>query len=144
MAIVVRDRPMIDWPMFGMPDRWRRWLSAELEHEGWLKVEEFRDGDMLVLRTEMPGIDPDKDVEISVTDGVLTFRVHREQKSETKEKRGFRTEFQYGEFSRSIQLPANASSDDVKATYTDGVLEVRVPMPPEGSPETVTVPVTRT
>lgn len=142
MAIVVRDRPMFDWPMVGMPERWRRWLSAEFDREGWLKLEEFQDGTTLVLRTEIPGIDPDKDVELSVTDSVLTIKAHREQKEETKDKHGFRSEFTYGEFTRSYRLPVGSTVDDVKATYTDGVLEVRVPMAAADIPATTKIPVT--
>ena len=40
----------------------------------------------------------------------------------------FRSEFHYGSFERSVALPAGAQSDDVTATYTDGILEVRVPV----------------
>lgn len=94
-----------------------------------IKVEELMDGNELVVRAELPGIDPDKDVDVSITEGALRINAHREERQEEKEKGGYRTEFRYGSFSRTLRLPEGATADDVKATYTDGVLEVRVPIP---------------
>lgn len=93
-----------------------------------LSVEEFRDGDDLVVRAEMPGIDPDDDVEITVSDHTLRLRAERRFETKTEGKRGYRSEFHYGSFSRSVPLPAGATEHDVKATYTDGILEVRIPL----------------
>ena len=59
----------------------------------------------------------------------MRIKAHREERQEEKEKGGYRTEFRYGSFSRTLRLPEGATADDVKATYTDGVLEVRVPIP---------------
>jgi HSP20 family protein len=106
-----------------------------------LRVEEFVDDGALVVRAEMAGIDPDKDVEISIHDGLLHIRAERRASSEHKDKTGFRSEFQYGMFERTLPLPAGITGDDVKATYKDGILEVRMPQPKEGQP--ATVPVTR-
>ena len=143
MAIVHRDRQLVDWPAFALPERWRRLFDADLEQEGWLRAEEFRDGDTLVIRVEAPGIDPDKDVEVTVTGGTLRVRVHREEKEETKGKAGYRSEFRYGELSRSVRLPDQVTSDQVHATYRDGILEVRVAIPLEKEPAGTSVPVTR-
>jgi HSP20 family protein len=68
-------------------------------------VEEFHDGDTLVVRAELPDIDPDKDVEVTTTDGVVRIHAHREQKSDHQEKRGYRSEFRYGDYKRDIALP---------------------------------------
>jgi HSP20 family protein len=92
----------------------------------------------------LPDIDPDKDVEVTTTDGGVRIHAHREQKSDHKEKRGYRSEFRYGEFERDIALPHGAASGDVKATYSNGVLEVRIPCPEKAEPTTTKVPVTRT
>ena len=143
MAIVHRDRQLTDWPAFALPERWRRLFDVDLEQEGWLRTEEYRDGDTLVLRVEAPGIDPDKDVEVTVENGMLRVTAHRQEKEESKAKGGYRSEFRYGELSRSMRLPENVSVDDVKATYRDGILEVRVPIPPEKAPVAKSVPVSR-
>ena len=120
MALVRRDRT--EWP-----DLFRRFFDMDWEH-GWLRVEEFRDGDEMVVRAELPGIDPDKDVEVTIAGGVLRVDAHREEKSEHKEKDGYRSEFRYGSFTRSFVLPEGVDEDKVKATYIDGVLELRVPI----------------
>jgi len=133
MALVRRDRG--DWP-----DLFRRFFDME---PGWLRVEEFRDGDTEVVRAELPGIDPDKDIEVSVSDGVLHISAHREEKSEQKAKDGYTSEFRYGSFSRSIPLPPGADENEVKATYSDGVLEVRVPGGKESKPEVTKIQVSR-
>jgi len=135
MALVRRDRS--DWP-----DMFRRFFDVDWD-AGWLRVEEFRDGDTMVVRAELPGIDPDKDVELTVVDGVLHIRAHREEKSEEKSKHGYRSEFRYGSFTRSFELPAGIDESEIKASYTDGVLEVRVPAPVEVKSEVTKVPVSR-
>ncbi len=142
MALVHHHNHVIAWP----PVSWQRWRQLFEFDEGqeWLRVEEFHDGDTLVVRAELPDIDPDKDVEVTTTGGVVRIHAHREQKSDHKEKRGYRSEFRYGEFERDIALPQGAVADDVKATYSNGVLEVRIPCPEKPEPTSTKVPVTRT
>ncbi|MFD0656666.1 Hsp20/alpha crystallin family protein [Thermocatellispora tengchongensis] len=82
------------------------------------------------MRAELPGVDPDKDVEITVGDGMLDIRAERT--SETKEEH--RSEFRYGSLRRSVMLPRGANEEDVKASYTDGVLEVSVGLEEEKQP----------
>lgn len=108
-----------------------------------IRVEEFREDGAVVVRAELPGVDPDKDIEITVTDGALQIRAHREQREQTEEEGQYRSEFRYGSFFRRVPLPQGASEDDIEATYHDGILEVRVKVEeqPEASPKTV--PVTR-
>jgi HSP20 family molecular chaperone IbpA len=76
------------------------------------------------LRAELPGIDPEKDVEITVDDGVLTVKAERRE----EKKEGGRSEFRYGSFARSVTLPAGADEENVAASYRDGILEVRTPI----------------
>lgn len=93
-----------------------------------IKVEERMDGNELVVRAEMPGIDPDKDVTINVTGNMLHLQAERRQEEKHEEGGRVRSEFSYGSFRRTLPLPVGASEDDVKATYKDGILEVRVPI----------------
>lgn len=107
-----------------------------------MRMEEFVDGDTLVVRAELPGVDPDKDVEITVSDDVLTIAAERrEEKTEGEEgKPGYRSEFRYGSYRRSISLPAGVTADTVSATYNDGILEVRAPAArPTTEPQKVAV-----
>lgn len=96
-----------------------------------IKVEEVIDEGTLVIRAELPGIDPTKDVDVSISDGSLHIEAHREEKKEQKAKGGYRSEFRYGSFARTLRLPEGVTQDDVTATYKNGVLEVRVPLPKE-------------
>lgn len=138
MALVRRDGFSLDWPQ-----RWHRLLDFESDLGGWLRVEEFHDGDDLVVRVELPDIDPDKDVVVSVSDGMLHIEGRREERSERRDKAGYRSEFRYGAFVRDVALPAGAVEEDVKATYNDGILQVRVPLPKAKAPTTTKVPVVR-
>jgi HSP20 family protein len=137
-----RVRRFTDW--LDMPDlfRWFEERRPALFDEQLIRVEEHVENGVLTIRAEVPGIDPEKDAEITIGDGVLRFRVERRQE-ETSEGRGrYRSEFRYGSFSRSVPLPADTNPESVTASYRDGILEVRVPVP-EGEPERVTVPVTK-
>jgi HSP20 family protein len=124
------EKPDVVRPEFPMPRRlfdWLRWpeLSAFGEE---MRVEEFAEGDEFVVRTEMPGLDPEKDIDIQIGDGTLRIRAERRQESKTSEKGGYRSEFRYGSFTRSVPLPGGTTEKDVKATYKDGILEVRMPI----------------
>ena len=133
-AIAKRER-------FEMPEPVRRLFEGDWDTPA-LRVEEFRDGGNLVVKAEMPGIDPEKDVDVSVSDGVLHIQAERQEKTEHKDKDGYRSEFRYGSFMRDIVLPRGVKEEDVTASYRDGVLEVRVPVP-EGSEEPKKVPIAR-
>jgi HSP20 family protein len=87
-----------------------------------IRIEDFVEGDHYMIRAELAGIDPEKDVEVTVAAGYLTIRAERHDKTEGKH----RTEFRYGSFSRSLPLPGNANPDDIKATYDHGILTVAV------------------
>lgn len=126
---------------FEMPEPVRRFFEGDWDTPA-LRVEEFRDGGSLVVRAELPGIDPEKDVDVSVSDGVLHIQAERQEKTENKDKDGYRTEFRYGMFTRDIALPRGVKEEDVTASYRDGVLEVRVPVP-EGAEEPKKVPIAR-
>ena len=93
-----------------------------------LRVEEFRDNGSLVIRADLPGIDPEKDVEVTLVDGALRIKGERKQEETTEKKDFFRHELRYGTFTRELPMPDGASVDEVKAFYKDGVLEVRVPI----------------
>jgi len=140
MPLVDHDNHVIEWAPW---QRWPRLFEFD-DGQEWLRVEEFHDGDTLVVRAELPDIDPDQDVEVTTTDGVVRIHAHREQKSDHKEKRGYRSEFRYGDFERDIALPRGAVVEDVKATYNNGILEVRISCPEKAEPTSTKVPVTRT
>ena len=91
--------------------------------------DEIEDGHY-VVRAELPGLDPAKDVDITVHNSVLTIKAER---SEKKESKG-RSEFAYGSFVRSVTLPSGADEDDITATYDKGILTVSVAVPEKAAP----------
>ncbi len=91
--------------------------------------DEIQDGHY-VVRAEIPGIDPAKDIDIMVRDGQLTIKAERTEKKESKG----RSEFRYGSFGRLVTLPAGANEDDIKATYDKGILTVSVAVPEQAAP----------
>ena len=89
-----------------------------------IRIEDEVKDDSYEVRAELPGIDPSKDVDVTVRDGVLTIKAERTEK---KESTG-RSEFSYGSFVRSVSLPSGADEDAIKATYDKGILTVSVPV----------------
>ncbi len=87
-----------------------------------IRVEESITDDHYTVRAELAGIDPEKDVEVTVGSGYLTIHAKRTDKTEGKH----RTEFRYGSFTRSLPLPPSTDDDDVTAAYRDGILTVSV------------------
>ena len=85
-----------------------------------------RDED-LMIRVELPGIDPATDVTVSVEDGYLAITGERKQEGELKEEAYHRLETAYGTFERFIPLPEGFEEGEIEAAYEDGVLEVIVP-----------------
>jgi len=87
-----------------------------------IRMETHFEPDAYIVRGEMPGIDPDKDVEITVTDGVLTIHAERTE----KQTESHHSEFRYGSYTRSLRLPEGTKPDKVTAKYTSGILTVKV------------------
>jgi HSP20 family protein len=94
------------------------------------RVEDYTEDGTYKIRAELPGLDPDKDVEVTVESGVLT--IHAERREETKEDR--HSEFRYGSLTRSVSLPAGADPEKITAKYGNGILEVTVPVPEQVTP----------
>lgn len=104
----------------------------------YIRIEDFVEDGTYVLRAELPGIDPDKDVQVEVLDDVLTIRGERQEEQQERN----RHEFHYGSFERVVRLPHGTKPEDVKASYRDGVLELRIPYDEE-QPKSLRIPVAR-
>lgn len=103
----------------GFPSWTGRWPLIEGH---LIRLEEQMEDGHYVVRAELPGIDPAKDVDITVRDGQLTIKAERTEKKEAKG----RSEFSYGSFVRSVTLPVGANEEDISATYDKGILTVSV------------------
>jgi HSP20 family protein len=111
------SRPLLDWSR----------LPAFM-NDFEFKVEEYTEDGHVVVRAELPGIDPERDVQITINDHVLEIRAERRQEEHEELKQGYRSEFRYGSFNRSFRLPKEATESDVAASYEDGILEVKIPL----------------
>jgi len=115
--------------------------AADWSH-GRLWVEQYLDGDDMVLRAVLPNIDPDEDVEIYLGDGIVHIEAHCDK---TWQNRGsYRSKFSCGSFARNIAVPPGVDEGSLKATYADEVLEIRIPVEPARMEWVKRIPVTRT
>lgn len=78
------------------------------------------------IRVELPGVS-EKDVEVSLENGNLTIRGEKRSEHEEKDKNYFFSERRYGAFERIFRLPDDVREADIKASYKDGILTLRLP-----------------
>jgi HSP20 family protein len=93
-------------------------------------VETFERDGKLIVRADLPGLSP-QDVVVEVANGVLTLSGERKEKREVDEQGLRHTELRYGRFMRSIALPEGTRETDIHANFSNGVLEISVPIPDE-------------
>lgn len=98
----------------------------------------FDDGENLVVRAEVPGLDPDG-LEITATNNALSIKGERKGPTIGDEASAHRREREYGIFSRSVNLPQEVNPDNVQASYKLGVLEVVLPKSEEAKPRKIQV-----
>jgi HSP20 family protein len=87
----------------------------------------FEKDGKLQINAELPGM-KDKDIEIEVTDDALTISGEKRDEREVKEDNYYRSERTYGSFRRQVALPAGAETDQIEATFKDGVLKIAIPL----------------
>ncbi|HLG58331.1 MAG TPA: Hsp20/alpha crystallin family protein [Vicinamibacterales bacterium] len=112
-------------PFFRWPSLRRRAIS---EVSWYAEIDVFEKDNRLVTKIDLPGMKKE-DVKVEVTDGRLAISGERKSEAEEKGEQLYRCERECGSFYRSVPLPEGAKIEDVKATFTDGVLEVSVPLP---------------
>jgi HSP20 family protein len=115
---------------FGLGRRWAAPFWRETGVEAWAPdVEVFQKDNELTIKADLPGLKKDE-VTVDITDDAVT--IQGERKHEQKEEREgyYRSERSYGSFYRVIPLPEGAISEEAKATFRNGVLEITMPAPP--------------
>jgi HSP20 family protein len=103
-------------------------------------VELFETDNEVVVRAELPGIDS-QNVDITVTEDALTIKGEAKSEQEEKGRNYYRRELRYGSFTRALALPVEVKGDQAKASYRNGVLEIRVPKHERTRPKSVKVEV---
>jgi HSP20 family protein len=103
-------------------------------------VDEYRDAGVHVVRAALPGIDPDRDVELTAEDGALRITVAERAQDD---RDYVRRELRRSTSTRSLPLPERARPADISATYRDGILEIRIPLADPPTAESTRITVTR-
>jgi HSP20 family protein len=91
------------------------------------RMTEHEDDDDLVITVEMPGLDPERDVELTVSHGLLHIEAQHCDEDTTDEDGYVRRELRYARIIRTLPLPAGVSQADIEAGFENGILTVRVP-----------------
>jgi len=89
-------------------------------------VDIFEDGNNVVVKAELPGMQKE-DIEVDISDDVITISGEKKTEDKVEKKDYYRLERSYGSFTRTLQLPAETQTEKAKASFRDGVLEVRIP-----------------
>jgi len=152
---VARRRPFMTLP------RWERDMERMIEEffgrrmrpwwpEKWFRnegmepttpaVDFYEEKDEIVVKAELPGLDKNN-IEVNLTNHTLTIKGEKRKEEEVKEKNYYRSERSYGSFVRTLELPTDVHADRVKATFKDGVLEVRLPKTEEAKKKEIKVKV---
>ncbi len=136
------ERMFEDFPFFRWP-RFRDFEPFRFPRELRLRaptLDMYEENNEVVVKAELPGLTKD-DIEISLADSTLTLKGEKKKEEEVKEKDFYRCEREYGSFLRTIDLPAEVKTDGAKATFKDGVLEIRLPKTEEAKRKLVKVEV---
>jgi HSP20 family protein len=94
----------------------------------------------LVVKVEVPGMEG-KDIDISLSDGVLIIKGEKKQEKEEKEADYHLIERSYGSFVRSVRLPKEVQGDKINASYKDGVLRITLPKSEEAKRKEIKIKV---
>lgn len=112
----------------------RRWSGSPLSSRGaelWApQIDVFQRNNELVVKADLPGLKKDE-VKVDITDDAITIQGERRAEHEEEREGFYRSERSYGSFYRVVPLPEGAMTDQAKATFNNGVLEITMPAPPE-------------
>jgi HSP20 family protein len=92
----------------------------------------------IIVKAEIPGMNVE-DIDITLTDGLLTIKGERKREKEDKQENYHRIERQFGTFSRSLNLGLKVEAEGIDAGYKDGVLTVTLPKAEEDKPKKIEV-----
>ena len=154
MSSLIRWRPSLEWMPLRTFDRLWDWdlegfgedfmeFGSEKEASWVPRVESYEKDGNYVIKTDLPGVEA-KDVQVTVENGCLTIQGERKMDKEVKEKEIRRRELFYGSFQRTMAVPEGVKTEQIKAKYHDGVLEITAPMEKKALPKKVAVEIEKT
>ena len=134
-ALLLRD-PLFTEPFRALDDWFGRALGASNRVTGWVpSMDVHETDDAYLVHLDLPGV-KSQDVTLELNDRVLSISGTRVP-AETGEAE--RVERPYGSFVRNLTLPQGVDSDSITADYTDGVLSLHIPKPPEAKPKKIAI-----
>ena len=147
--IMPRAHEMERWFDRMVEDFWRRPFLSLLRPERWWpaetgmmmrmpSVDVYEEKDDVVIKAEIPGLSKE-DISVQVTDSTLMIKGEKKREEEIKETDYYCCERSFGAFTRAVDLPCEVKADQVKASFKNGVLEVRMPKTEEAKKKAITV-----
>ena len=106
---------------FGFPELRMPWSDEISPH-----IDIYEEGKEVVVKAELPGMNK-ADIDVNISDDVITISGEKKAEEKVEKKNYYRVERSYGSFTRKLRLPAAIVSDKAKATFKEGVLEIRIP-----------------
>jgi HSP20 family protein len=101
-------------------------MSSPSEYEASFPVEVSQTDEHVEVKASLPGIRPE-DVDITITDGVLSIKAEHRQETEDSKRDYYRREIRYGAFHRAFNLPVTVDADKAEARFENGQLHLRLP-----------------
>ena len=125
------ERLFTDFEEFRFPNFFKDFAPFRMEYgtAKWVpQIEVVQNNGQLLVRADLPGLTKE-DVNVELTDDILTISGERKEEKEEKRDGYYRSERSYGSFYRKIPLPEGAKTEDAAATFRNGVLEITMPVP---------------
>jgi len=130
----------LHWPFEGVEKRFEDFIRRPFSLAGpawWPGLREagseiapsidiYEEGDDVVVKAELPGMKKEN-IEVDLTDDTITISGEKKKEEKIERKGYYRHERSYGSFARSFSLPSEVRTDEAKAEFKDGVLEIRIP-----------------
>lgn len=123
------NRPISTWP-------WR-WLPRGVGVPVPV-LDVYEEKDDIVVKAELPGISKEA-IQVNLTNSTLTVKGEKKKHEEIKEEDYAYQERSYGAFTRTVDLPSEVKTEQVRATFKDGVLEIRLPKTEEAKKQSLSV-----
>ncbi|HEU4387659.1 MAG TPA: Hsp20/alpha crystallin family protein [Blastocatellia bacterium] len=147
--IMPRALDMERWFDRMVEDFWRRPFPTLLRPERWWPAETgtmmrmpavdvYEEKDDIVIKAEIPGLSKE-DISVQVIGSTLMIKGEKKREEEVKEEDYYRCERSFGSFTRAVALPSDVKADQVKGSFKNGVLEVRLPKTEESKKKAITV-----
>ena len=133
---ILRRNSLFDLPSFSL---FARFFDGNEVDKIWLPDLDVSETDKeFIVRAEIPGIEKD-DIDITLTDGLLTIKGEKKHENEEKEEDYYFVERRYGSFTRTLRLPSEVEHDKIDANYKDGVLKLVIAKPEKVEPKKIEI-----